>query len=225
MDAHSRAAVANGKRPDGTLRDSFNLPRGYWEAKDHDDDLDTEIRKKITIGYPTTNTIFEDSRRAVLFQGNKRVLDADLTRPKELTEVLDRFIHYAEPDIENFEQAVEEFKESIPDLAEGLLKIIKEEHARNKTFVAAFATFLEQCRTSLNPNMSRATVDEMLVQHLLTERLFRTIFNNHDFTNRNVIAAEIEKVIRHLPAGLSIVVSFSKGLIASTLPSKMQREG
>jgi predicted helicase len=35
----------------------------------------------------------------------------------------------------------------------------------------------------------------MLIQHLLTERLFRTIFNNPDFTRRNIIAAEIEKVI------------------------------
>jgi predicted helicase len=190
--------LANGKRPDGTLRDSFNLPRGYWEAKDTRDDLDTEIRKKITIGYPINNTIFEDTRRAVLYQGNKRILDADLTRQSDLIEVLDRFFHYAEPDIENFERAVEEFKESIPDLAQGLLKIIKEEHTRNKAFVAAFATFLEQCHTSLDPNMSSATVDEMLVQHLLTERLFRTVFNNSDFTNRNVIASEIEKVIQAL---------------------------
>jgi predicted helicase len=36
----------------------------------------------------------------------------------------------------------------------------------------------------------------MLIQHLLTERLFRTIFNNPDFTRRNIIAAEIEKVIQ-----------------------------
>ena len=35
----------------------------------------------------------------------------------------------------------------------------------------------------------------MLTQHLLTERLFRTVFNNPDFTRRNVIANEIEKVI------------------------------
>jgi hypothetical protein len=32
--------------PDGTLRDAYNLPRGYWEAKDTDDDLDAEIRKR-----------------------------------------------------------------------------------------------------------------------------------------------------------------------------------
>jgi predicted helicase len=78
------------------------------------------------------------------------------------------------------------------------LKNIKEEHARNKAFVSAFTTFLDLCRTSLDPNMSSGMVDEMLIQHLLTERLFRTIFNNPDFTRRNVIAAEIEKVIQTL---------------------------
>ncbi len=154
--------LANGKRPDGTMRDTFNLPRGYWEAKDTKDDLSTEIHKKINAGYPISNTIFEDTRRAVLYQNNKPVFEADLTQPKELTNVLDLFFHYAAPDIATFERAVEDFKESIPDLAQGLLKIIKEEHARNKTFVSTFANFLSLCRTSLDPNMSSATVDEAL---------------------------------------------------------------
>src|SRR5439155_9166664 len=138
-------ALANGKRPDGTLRDSFNLPRGYWEAKDTRDDLITEIRKKIHAGYPVTNTIFEDTRRAFLYQNNKPVLEANLTQQKDLTNVLDLFFHYAAPDIETFERAVDDFKESIPDLAQGLLKRIQEEHAYNKAFVAAFASFLELC--------------------------------------------------------------------------------
>ena len=38
----------NGKtiRPDGTFKDAMNLVRGYWEAKDTDDDLEAEIEKK-----------------------------------------------------------------------------------------------------------------------------------------------------------------------------------
>src|SRR5947199_9223254 len=56
--------LANGKRPDGTLRDAFNLPRGYWEAKETRDDLTTEKRNKINAGYPTSNTELEDSRQA-----------------------------------------------------------------------------------------------------------------------------------------------------------------
>ncbi len=190
--------LANGKRPDGTLRDAFNLPRGYWEAKDTKDDLATEIRKKISAGYPTNNIIFEDTRKAILYQHGRPVYDADLTQAKNLMDLLTQFFDYTEPDIETFETAVRDFKERIPDLAQGLLARIKEEHRRNATFVSAFASFLELCHTSLDPNMSRDTVDEMLVQHLLTERLFRTIFDNPDFINRNVIAVEIEKVIQAL---------------------------
>jgi hypothetical protein len=39
---------AGGKNiyPDGTLRDLYNLPRGYWEAKDTDDDLRFRSRKQ-----------------------------------------------------------------------------------------------------------------------------------------------------------------------------------
>jgi hypothetical protein len=54
--------------PDGTLCDEFNLHRGYWEAKDTDDDLDAEVSKKSAKGYPLNNIIFEDTRTAVLFQ-------------------------------------------------------------------------------------------------------------------------------------------------------------
>src|SRR5207247_8758018 len=63
---------------------------------------------------------------------------------------------------------------------------------------AAVAYFFALCQSSLNPNSSRAAVDEMLVQHLLTERLIRKIFDNPEFTQRNVIAAEVERVIAAL---------------------------
>ena len=38
----------------------------------------------------------------------------------------------------------------------------------------------------------------MLVQHLLTERLIRTIFDKAEFTQQNIIASEVEKVINAL---------------------------
>ena len=40
----------------------------------------------------------------------------------------------------------------------------------------------------------------MLIQHLLTERIFATVFKNRDFTRRNIIARDIEKVIDVLTA-------------------------
>ncbi|HEV2493648.1 MAG TPA: type ISP restriction/modification enzyme [Terriglobia bacterium] len=186
-------------RPDGTLRDRNSLPRGYWEAKDTQDDLDTEIKKKIARGYPLSNIIFEDTQTGVLFQ-NKQKINGPyiLGNPKELVALLNQFFSYTEPDIEGFEEAVDEFKERVPDLARGLVEKIQQAHKDNAPFQAAFEKFFELCRTALNPNIRVEAVDEMLVQHLLTERLFRTVFNNPEFVKRNAIAAEVERVIEAL---------------------------
>src|SRR5260370_305057 len=87
---------AGGKRviPDGTLRDANSLPRGYWEAKDTDDNLDAEISKKAAKGYPLTNTIFEDTQRAILFQGKRPVMEADLRKANQLADLLNQFYAY-----------------------------------------------------------------------------------------------------------------------------------
>ena len=52
---------------------------------------------------------------------------------------------------------------------------------RTGAFITAFADFHAKCRQSINPNLSEAAVEEMLIQHLLTERIFRTVFDNQDF--------------------------------------------
>ena len=70
--------------PDGTVRDEYNLHRGYWEAKDTGDDLSAEIAKKAAKDYPLTNTIFEDTRRAVLFQNGQVRVEVDLHEPTQL---------------------------------------------------------------------------------------------------------------------------------------------
>jgi hypothetical protein len=87
-------------RPDGTVRDANSLPRGYWEAKDTKDDLDTEIKRKIARGYRLSNTIFEDTRTGVLYQNKQEVLRAPLGDPAELAKLLNQFFRYTEPDIE-----------------------------------------------------------------------------------------------------------------------------
>jgi hypothetical protein len=55
-------------RADAGLIDAFNLPRGYWEAKDSKDDLKAEIHKKFEAGYPRTNILFQSPAHAILYQ-------------------------------------------------------------------------------------------------------------------------------------------------------------
>jgi predicted helicase len=193
-------AKVEGKtiRPDGTLRDANSLPRGYWEAKDPRDDLDRAITIKTAKGYPLSNTIFENARRAVLFQGGQKTMAVDLSDPGRLCDVLNQFYDYADPPIADFETAIVEFKERVPELARGLAEKIRDAHRNNGRFIAAYADFFRHCQNALNPNIRRDAVDEMLVQHLLTQRLFGTVFDNPDFVQKNAIAVEVEKVIAAL---------------------------
>ena len=188
--------VSGGRvRPDGTLRDRWQLPHGYWEAKDSGDDLEVEIRRKRERGYPFSNIIFEDTHYAVLYQNERRVLRADCAVRKEVAELLTQFYSHEMEDFSSFEQAVADFADKVPDIARGLQGHIDAARAGNPAFQRAFADFMALCREALNPNISREAVEEMLIQHLLTERLIRKVFNQENFVRRNVIAAEVEKVI------------------------------
>ena len=182
-------------KPDGEVVDTFGLPYGYWEAKDTHDDLHVEADKKFAAGYPSKNIVVQSPTHALLYQHGQLQLDLDITEPRNLVHVLQTFLGYQEENISAWHTAVSEFKETVPELGGKLATLIETERQNNPQFQEAFASFHQQCQTSINPNLSIAAVEEMLIQHLLTERIFRTVFNNRDFTRRNIIAREIENVI------------------------------
>ncbi len=180
---------------DGALIDNFNLIHGYWEAKDSHDDLITEIGRKLEKGYPRNNILFQTPHRAHLWQNGQQIHQADLTDPTQLIKILDTFFAYRPPEYTQWEEAVAHFKNRVPDIGSELADLIQKERETSPHFTGAFKAFYEKCQQSINPNLSEAAVEEMLIQHLLTERIFRTVFDNPDFTRRNVIANEIEKVV------------------------------
>ncbi len=181
--------------PDGEVVDPFGLPHGYWEAKDTQDDLHVEADKKFAAGYPSKNIVIQSPTHALLYQHGRLQLDLDITEPRNLIQVLQTFFAYQEENISAWHTAVSEFKDTVPELGEKLAALIETERQNNPHFQEAFASFHQQCQASINPNLSVAAVEEMLIQHLLTERIFRTVFDNPDFTRRNIIAREIENVI------------------------------
>jgi len=183
---------------DGGMIDIFKIPQAFWEAKDSQDDLAKEIQKKFSIGYPRDNIVFQAPTRAILWQDGRQICDEDIGKPDALVYVVQELFSYRSQTQHDWEVAVEEFKPHIPDIAAKVIELIEIERKDNKSFVQAFNTFAEVCRSSINPHLSDAAVEEMLVQHLLTERIFRKVFHNSEFTDRNIIAREIERVIHAL---------------------------
>ena len=188
------------------------LVRGLWEAKDSADDLEQEIKHKFSIGYPRQNILFWQPDRAVLYQNSERFYEADLTKPDDLVHVLKLFLEFDPPVIAEWEKAVEEFKDKVPQIGASLKKLIETERQTNPKFIAAFEDFCSLCRGSLNPNISAEAVEEMIIQHILTERIFRKIFQFADFISRNAIAQEIERVITALNSRVFSRDDFSRSL-------------
>ncbi len=191
---------------DGALIDTMRLTQGFWEAKDERDELEREVDHKLSLGYPDKNIIFQSPKKAILIQNGRLAWKNSIEEPDALVDVLHQFFGWTSPNVALWRDAAERFKTEVPEQSRALKEIIDEQHKKNRAFVEAFTAFVETCRQALNPNLSEDAVERMLIQHILTERIFSKVFDNEDFRTRNVVAVEIEKVIATLIKG-----SFNRG--------------
>jgi predicted helicase len=176
---------------DGALLHELRMPLGYWEAKDEKDDLDEEIEKKFKKGYPQDNIIFSDDKNVVLIQHKEEVLRASVEDTAKLAQLLKLFFGFERPEIASFRKAVEQFKTDLPAVLESLREMIDTEHTKNKAFRTAEAKFLAHAQEAINPSLTDDDVREMLIQHILTEEIFATIFKEGDFHRANNVAKEL----------------------------------
>jgi len=182
--------------PDGTLKDALRQDWGYWESKDEFDSLDQEIENKLNKGYPTTNILFADGQTAVLIQNDQEVGRVKISNPASLHGLLVQFVSYEPKEVQTFRQAIDKFKQDLPGLLTELRSLIEIQAQQNSAFAQARNDFFELCRESINPNIVLADIREMIIQHILTEDIFITIFNNAQFHRENNIARELSEVIQ-----------------------------
>lgn len=183
-------------KPDGTVKDAIRMAIGYWESKDQYDDLDEEIRKKFDKGYPNDNILFEDSQTAVLYQNGDEVLRVSMQDESALDRLLTQFINYERPEVRDFRAAIAKFKEDIPDILEALRNTIQAQEESNAAFRQKRDQFWEICRESINPEITAFDIQEMLIQHILTEDIFLNIFGESQFHQENNIASELQAVVK-----------------------------
>lgn len=180
---------------DGALLHGLRVPFGYWEAKDENDDLAKEIEAKFRKGYPRDNIIFTDDATAVLHQDGAEVMRADMQGDDDsLLKLLTRFFAHERQEIADFNKAVKQFATDLPAILTALRERIAEKRAASRDFANAEAAFLKHARDAINPAVSEEDVQEMLIQHVLTEDIFAKVFDNPDFHQHNNIAAELKKL-------------------------------
>ena len=194
---HKLALVAeltmkNGIQPDGTVKDTLRMARGYWEAKDTHDDLDEEIQKKFDRGYPRDNIIFEDSQTAILIQNREEAMRVDMSKASELHRLIRHFLDYELPEIKAFRQAQRQFTIDLPEVLGNLREAVDAATAGNPDYRAAAIDFLDLCRDTISPSVTEDDIREMLLQHILTKDIFLRVFAEDQFHRENNIARQLD---------------------------------
>lgn len=196
--------------PDGIVKDSLRLNWGYWESKDEKDDIDAEIQKKFEKGYPKSNILFEDSQTFVLIQNGLEKKRTTIKNIDALNDLLSGFVSYERPEVHDFREAIEHFKQDLPSIVESLRETIEEEGKINIRFQKSRDEFFELCQKSINPLLTQADIREMMIQHILTEEIFLEVFSETQFHRENNIARELQKVVDTFFTGKTKKESLSK---------------
>jgi predicted helicase len=188
-----RTTQKNIIRFDGVLKNEMGLDFGYWEAKANVN-LEDEIRKKFNKGYPKSNILFEDGVNAVLYQEGERIGSVEMANPDALNLLLQQFFAYETRELRDFRQAVADFKKDVPTIAGTLRQMIGTQSIDNQAFITKRNDFLTICQTSINPEIGLEEVDEMLIQHILTEQIFVAVFSDDQLVRENNIAQALSAV-------------------------------
>ncbi len=190
------------QRPDATISISKNFLELYWEAKDEQDDLNTAIQEKFDNGYPQRSILFSTPALAVLFDqdGNRSsyTIGPNSDKNQDLCDVLNRFFEIGETRSQTWKAEAQKFQEKLPQLSQDLKNIIHQARAKDNHFQICFKNFTEQMRQAINPNISENALEEMLIQHLLTEDIFKAVFDDPQTLKQNQIAVQLEDMVRVL---------------------------
>ena len=181
-------------RADGVLLDRLRLAHGWWEAKDSKDNLDREIEAKLRKGYPSDNILFEDTVQAVLLQNGQEARRVLLANDAGLAGLLTQFFAFRPPEVEQFEQAAAQFRRDLPTVLDSLVELMTQREADNAAFRDRLAEFHGLCVRAIGERVTPGHVREMLMQHLLTEQIFRDLFPAGAFHQENHLARALSGV-------------------------------
>ncbi|MFM6023585.1 MAG: DNA methyltransferase, partial [Dolichospermum sp.] len=154
-----------------------------------------EIAAKLNKGYPDSNILFEDSQTAVLIQAGTETQRVSMRDADALDSIINNFINFVRPEVRDFREAIEIFKQDIPIILDSLRNLIDCQEGNNELFETARKKFWELCQKSINPEITLLDIREMMIQHILTEDIFINIFSESQFHQENNVARELQGVI------------------------------
>ncbi|HOW75937.1 MAG TPA: N-6 DNA methylase [Candidatus Competibacteraceae bacterium] len=132
--------------------------------------------------------------QAVLLQNGQETRRVLLANDQALAALLTQFLAFRPPEVAQFEQAAAQFRRDLPTVLESLVELMTRREAENAAFRARLEEFHGLCVRAIGERVTPGHVREMLIQHLLTEQIFRDLFPASAFHQENHLARALSEV-------------------------------
>ena len=111
----------------------------------------------------------------MLIQGGDEVIRCKTSNEEAIHRLLTAFFDYERPEVRDFSEAIELFRQDVPKVTNALRGIIIDAEASNAGFIQSSRDFLALYRECINPGVTREDVREMIIQHILTEDILNCL--------------------------------------------------
>ena len=201
-------------------KDFFNII--YMQVKSNWRSIATEVAKKsensclVITRYGDSHTILSTMkdhstlhakpRYVVLDTGSKPQLLKDFIKSAKVKSdddyvSVDEKVQDSFDKFFTYQQAIDEFAENLEDIIKKTKDIIEKNISKNSKYDTEAKKLLKMCQGVINENMNIEDIKEMLIQHVLTYRLFVLVYDEYDFHTTNAVARSLEllKTILKIP--------------------------
>ena len=131
-------------------------------------------------------------------------------------EAFDRFSVYKD--------AIDRFGENLEGIINRTRDAVDSAIVESRKYGTRVQRFLGMCKDVINESMDERDVRDMLIQHILTYRIFAMVYDERDFHHANVVARELESLKELLDISDSHVNYDTMELIAESITDMEQRQ-
>lgn len=122
-----------------------------------------------------------------------------------------------------YEEALKKFEENLDDVVKDTKKMVMSRAKKNKLYLAESEKFAAICKEILNDTIRQEDVTGMLIQHIITARIFATVYD-YDFVRTNSIARELERLRDILDIPDDLIDYSDILLVAESITSDEERQ-
>ena len=113
-------------------------------------------------------------------------------KPEDEINDIDDKIQSAFDDYSEYAEALREFGDNLESIIKTTTQLIESKIVGNKRYDKAANELLAICQKIINDQMVLDDIKDMLIQHVLTYRIFALVYDEQDFDHKNTVAKSLE---------------------------------